>query len=829
MLKFINKTSLVAFATAVGLSGVAQAAIDEIIVTAAKREQSLQEIPISVSVTSAETIERAHIIDLLDLQSVVPSLRITQLQTSATTNFIIRGFGNGANNPGIEPSVGVYIDGVYRSRSGAALADLPTVERVEVLRGPQSTLFGKNASAGVISVTTALPEDEFGGKAEVTIGNYDIKILKATVTGPVSDTTAYRLTVSSNNNDGYYTNTTNGDKLNDRDRWAIRGQLLSNLSDNITLRVIADYNKIDEICCGVSMIQNGPLTNIANAIAVANGNQAVSAANPSARRIPLNFNPENVLKSKGLSAQFDVDLDGMAFTSITSLREQTVYSNTDADFNAASLIAENFIDDEFETLTQEFRLTSDNDSDLQWMVGAYYFQEDVKHNRNVLYGSDIESYVNTLVQGATGCLTAASTCTDLTGLANTLTLLGAGLTLASGAPANAATIAGVPALQTAATALRGGWLQSGQGLLGEDFTMDNEAISIFGQVDYNINDRLVATLGLNYTEDKKVIVSNVVIDDPFSALPFAGNPATAGLTRLQFFRPFINYGGANTEGGTFKSDDLTHALRLAYDWDDTTNVYVSHSTGFKATSVNMSVDARIVRVANPEETTNIEIGVKKSFDRGYFNLALFEQEIDGFQSNLFNGVGFDLTNAGVQVHRGVEIDAVYQATDQLTIFANGTYLDPEFETYNVLPGLTDAVAAATTPEARAAAEAVVAAADLTGQAPAGVHEFSTNIGATYAFSVGEAVDGYFRAEYLYESDVQIVDNVPASIASREVNVFNASLGLANNKGGEITFWVRNLTDDDYFLSAFPTTAATGSFSGYLNAPRTFGITLRHRF
>ena len=159
------------------LSTVTTAQIDEIIVTANKKEQTLQDIPMSVTVTSAEQIEQSAIVDLLDLQSAVPSLRMTQLQKTTETNFIIRGFGNGANNPGIEPAVGVYIDGVYRSRSASAMADLPTIERVEVLAGPQSTLFGKNASAGVISITSKLPEQEFGGLVETTIGTYGSTIV----------------------------------------------------------------------------------------------------------------------------------------------------------------------------------------------------------------------------------------------------------------------------------------------------------------------------------------------------------------------------------------------------------------------------------------------------------------------------------------------------------------------------------------------------------------------------------------------------------------------------------------------------------------------------
>src|SRR5690606_31990254 len=146
---------------------------NEIVVTATKRQQTLQDIPVAVSVTTAETIERAQIRDLKDLSSVVPSLRVGERQTSANTNFFIRGFGNGANNAGIEPSVGVFVDNVYRSRTAAQIADLPDVERVEVLRGPQSTLFGKNASAGVVSIVTKKPQFTFGGNVEASYGNLD--------------------------------------------------------------------------------------------------------------------------------------------------------------------------------------------------------------------------------------------------------------------------------------------------------------------------------------------------------------------------------------------------------------------------------------------------------------------------------------------------------------------------------------------------------------------------------------------------------------------------------------------------------------------------------
>ena len=173
--------------------------------TAAKREQTLQDVPISVSVTSSDTIEKAQIVDLKDLQSVVPSLKVTQFQSAGQTNFTIRGFGNGNGNIGIESSVGVFIDGVYRSRSASAISDLPELERIEVLRGPQSTLFGKNVSAGAISVVTKRPQFDWGLRAEATAGNYGAIQANASITGPITDSIAFRAYGSVNQRDGYFT------------------------------------------------------------------------------------------------------------------------------------------------------------------------------------------------------------------------------------------------------------------------------------------------------------------------------------------------------------------------------------------------------------------------------------------------------------------------------------------------------------------------------------------------------------------------------------------------------------------------------------------------
>ncbi|MEY4160482.1 MAG: hypothetical protein RLZZ136_1103, partial [Pseudomonadota bacterium] len=235
---------------------------NEIIVTATKREQTLQDVPVAVTVTTAETIERAQIRDVRDLSSVVPSLRVNQLQSSANTNFYIRGFGNGANNAGIEPSVGLFIDGVYRSRSASMIADLPDVQRIEVLRGPQSTLFGKNASAGVISFVTKAPQFTFGGNVEASYGNYNAMVLKGVVTGPLSETVAVSLAGGYNKRDGYVKDLGTGHDLNERNRWFVRGQMLFEPSSDMKLRLIGDYGKIDENCCAVVNLRRAAPSNV---------------------------------------------------------------------------------------------------------------------------------------------------------------------------------------------------------------------------------------------------------------------------------------------------------------------------------------------------------------------------------------------------------------------------------------------------------------------------------------------------------------------------------------------------------------------------------------
>ena len=216
-----------------------QQTVEEVIVTATKTEKTLQEVPVAVSVVTADTIEKANITDIYDLRSIVPSLDSRRFTTPTEATYVIRGFGNGSYNPGIEPSVAVFIDGVYRSSMQAQIADLPAIERIEVLRGPQSTLFGKNATAGVINVVTKKPSFDESGYASASIGSNNMKKFKYYKTGPLDESKAYSFYANIHKADGHSDNMTTGNTTNNRDRFSVRGEMLFDLANEASLRVTA--------------------------------------------------------------------------------------------------------------------------------------------------------------------------------------------------------------------------------------------------------------------------------------------------------------------------------------------------------------------------------------------------------------------------------------------------------------------------------------------------------------------------------------------------------------------------------------------------------------
>ena len=822
-------------------SGMAVAAeppaLEEIVVTATKRESTLQDVPVAVSVTSAETLKQARILDLLELQSVVPSLRVTQLQTSTQTNFIIRGFGNGANNAGIESSVGLFIDGVYRSRSAAAIGDFVDIERVEVLRGPQSTLFGQNASAGVISVTSRKPQFSTEGSFEVGLGEQSQKLLRGYVTGPISDSVAYSVSAGINQRDGYFKNLANGSDINDRDRTDVRFQLLDDISDKLSLRVMADVGRIDEACCGVVNLLNGPTGALIQAVG-----GRLYTGNPFDDSAYLNANPVNRVDNNGVSAHVDWKGSGVTISSITALRRQKAFFDYDSDFTSADLVPTNINDQHIRTLTQEVRFLFDHGGPVTGMVGLYYLDESVELKNDIRFGAAFRGY-------ATGLVVAGGASPATFGQLET----------ALGLPANTFFAAGT-----------GSFIDTRQ---------DNQASTIFGQLDWRATEKLTATFGLSSTSsDKDVSIAQTNTDafgqvnlvqvgfaGAFRALTGQpatpanlGNPAFAAaaaaadaisvtpcsaaapppacnstltLYPLQLLYPVVPF--AN---GQSNDDEVTYTFRLAYNVNDAVKVYGGVSTGFKPTSWNLSRDSRPfpnaigdrsplgtranpyygrygTRYAGPEDSRVVEFGLKAKWDRTSLNVALFDQEITGFQSNIFVGTGFVLGNAGKESTTGLEVESLFAVSSALTLELGVTLLHPLYDSF---PGAQGVLA-----------NGQVGVVDLSGTKPSGVHETSVVAGLSYRYMAGSFAS-VFRADYRYDSNVQVVENVPSQYASRKVGMLNASVSFERN-AWELQVWGRNLNDDRYLVSAFPSVAQTGSLSGYTNQPRQMGVTLRKSF
>jgi iron complex outermembrane receptor protein len=817
----------------------AQQGSNQIIVTASKREQTLQEVPISVSVTSGETIERAQIRDVLDLQTVVPSLRVSQLQSASSTTFIIRGFGNGDNNFGIEPSVGVFIDGVFRSRSAAALSDLNMVQRIEVLNGPQSTLFGKNASAGVISVVTKEPQYEFGGLVEASYGNFNAMVLRGELTGPISENIAWSIDGSYNKRDGYATIVNLDEEISERNRWSARGQLLIEPSPDFKIRAIADYSKIDEACCQVSTRVAGPT---AAAIRAVGGNLDTDFFSYNTF---LNQVPENVVDNYGGSLQADWNIGNLTVTSITAYRELENFQNQDVDFTSARVVSE-IRNQKVDTFTQELRIASDFDGPINFLLGGFYFDESITQDSSLTTGPDARTFFALLA-------------------GNPLVFNGVeqGLGLPQGS------------------------IFSAGPLTAEQFSMDNTAWSVFGTVDFEPIDGLVFTAGFNYTDDKKDFelsqqafdeLANINLVDAFitgatsgtvrtrqqfQALPLANqqallaaatNPAVnplIGLSPFQFQPPFLNLPNS-VEPGRTKDDEFTYLLRAAYQISNEINIYASYATGFKASSVNLSRDSRPAfgdyipgpgrsffgapaspvtnaglavpnlgtgsRFAGPEEAEVYEIGMKAQWDGFGVNLALFDQTIQGFQSFLFTGTGFQLNNAGEQSVKGFELDSTVSPTDGLVFTFAATYLDAKFDSFTASP-----------------------VGDLTGFRPGGIPEWNLRTSATYTYEFGSSGTKLIsRLDYSHESNVDINNGLPTfngpvtarrdpRIFSREVNLVNGSIMLQLDNGLEVGVWGRNLLDDQYIITVFDGVAQAGTVSGYPSQPRTYGGIARFRF
>jgi len=830
--------------------------LEVITVTAQKRIQNLQEVPIAVTAFSGDQMSEAVIKDMYDLKNSVPGLGAFQSQSATNSSFSIRGVGTSSQNFGLESSVGLYVDGVYRARQNSMINNLVDAEAVEVLRGPQGTLFGKNTPSGAILVRSVKPShDGEDGFVELTLGNYGlVNYSGAASISAIDDVLAFRVTAFGSQRDGIIDDVNFGDeKINDRDRWGTRVQALYTPSDDFSVRVIADYSEIDEICCGAPV----QLSNLqANEIPGKFGSDAVlpglggtvfeGGDNFYDREVAVSFLPESTMTDRGLSLEFNWDLgDNYSVVAISAYRSFESYDNIDSDFTDADLFGTKN-DSEQSSFSQEIRLNYIS-KDLNYILGAYYFQQDLDLDYSLYTDNLFNPFFMANFGGALDPLLAGI---------NALSALSGGAIApaAEGAPAGT----------------------------GFDHTaeQEHESYAVFGQFDYKLTNELTLTAGIRYTDESKemktVFEENLPggtefptffssVGDPSAPVPGtliygagvagamlgavgAGQISPFDPTFLQAIAPFQQAGwgfkalGATTSDRanideTVDDEQVTGTIKLSYQYDNDTMMYASYGTGYKSGGTNTD---RIREGFNPvfdaETSSSFELGLKKDFveQNLRLNVAAHYTTVDDFQANTFTGNGFNLQNAGDYEISGLELEASWYPTDTTEVNFSYARVNAEYKTFErgncwnaytwhtgvVDPGQESADPANPNPYC-----------NRTGDRPSGEPEDFAVISLKQEYYLTEDIYSYVQIEYSYTGDM-VLDG------SNDPYAVQDSYGLLNARyfinfeeyDMDVIFWGRNILDEEYVNGTnFNTPLQEGKLNAYVAEPATYGVTFKKRF
>lgn len=645
---------------------------NEIVVTAQGRAQVLSDVPVAVTAIAAESLELTGATDIRQLNQIAPSLLVSSTGSEANGSARIRGIGTVGDNPGLESSVATFIDGVYRSRSGIGLNELGDIERVEVLRGPQGTLFGRNASAGLINIVSKAPASTFGAGAEATYGNYNLWRVGGYINVPLGDTLSSRVDGIYVKRDGYYRDVTNNTDVNDRDRYFVRGQLLFEPSSALSVRIIGDYTKRNESCCAAAFIDE--------TVAPANLGLLNPATNPIVRVLrdlgqPLaaftNAYDRNIYTSPGrsyagetrdwgVSGQIDYDLGGAKLTSITAYRGYHSDQGSDTDYSYVDILyraADGNSAREFGTFSQELRLQGEAfGGKLDWMVGAYYANEDLTVTDNLRFGSQYGRFAACRI--ITSGALAFAYAPNATGCIN---------------PALRPTVSG--AFGAAGPLVLAGFDRlDGVRNVGDTlstYRQNSSNYAFFTHNIFEITQGLNLTVGLRYTNERKKFDATFGNDNTACAaqqaalsplLANAGLAAVAGglinLTCQGNSSSELNGVSINRERS---EDEWTGTAILSYKPTEDLMVYASYARGYKAGGFNLDrsalkgpipsfaslggAQALVGNLEFDQEINNAyEIGLKYSTGPFSLNVAAFRQDFKNFQLNTFNGSVFLVQN-----------------------------------------------------------------------------------------------------------------------------------------------------------------------------------------
>lgn len=825
---------------------------EPIIVTATLRAMDVQDIPLAVTAVAPEALEREGVSDIKTLSSISPSFNIQSSQTETQgTSIKIRGVGTTGNNTGLESSVGVFIDGVYQSRPGVALGDLVDLERLEILRGPQGTLFGRNTSAGALNITTKRANlSEIEGFANASYGNYNFMNVQGGISVPVvQDVAAVRLSGTYRKRDGFLKSST-GAESNNRDRYMLRGQLYMEPNADISIRLLADYSKVDENCCDAVIIRETELAPFAAFHGLANDG-VDQFGRPALQNLATNGQLfVNGAKQWGVSGELKWDFGGAKLTYIGSYRDFKSNSTQESDFVSLAIFTTGAggqnsrvgilpTGNKIKTMTQELRLqgTAFDDS-LDWLIGGFYSTEDIVEDQTMTFGTDYQR-------------------------ANSAFNFGPAL--------------GVNPLFTFTAFGNGGVPVNSAGSFGENrFSQDAKSFSVFTHNVINFTDKLSLTLGARYVDEKKTASFdqlnasngacqasvNGVLSGAYTGigLPGAVQSGIVGLNCFPFAAPVTLTAPAALGGGlasrflpvprewsnVFKDDEITYTAQVGYKANPDLLLYAGYSHGFKSGGFNLDPTAANITnsgavlagggtvapvYADPrfksEKVDQIELGVKATFGPIKANLALFDMKMSDFQVLEFTGVQFLTFNVNSARSTGAELELFGDFGNYMRGNLALTYADARYPN-NCADGV--------------APDALASVVRLCGQDLTNAPKFTGVAGLTYDGPLNSSGWGLLVSGSVNYSDSRTTrtidldtDNLPVPLA-RQQSYFkmNARIGLTTpDERFTFELWGTNLSNEITRGITANTPlrggAGTRSLIGFVEEPRMYGLTVRARF
>jgi iron complex outermembrane receptor protein len=622
--------------------------VAEIIVTAQRRSESLQNTPVAVTAITGDALAAQHIDNLSNISAVTPSVNFQSTNNAqASANLEIRGIGTVGSNRAFEGSVGVFVDGVYLSRAGQLLSNFLDFASLQVLRGPQGTLFGKNTTAGALLISSVSPEfDRYDGSYEVTVGNYGAVLARVASNVPVSNTIALRFAALISNVDGYIENPNGGDRYNDHRPRAFKAQVLFEPNSALTFRLIGDISIEHENCCyGSVIVIPGPVQPLINALTAANGLKLASA-NPFDYQAVLNLNTDQHIDDRGAVLLSDWEISPE--TSLHAVTAYRVWSESqlgaDFDFSGADILRgnETFRSRQF---SQEFDLHGriweiPLFKSVDYLAGLYFAHEALMATRDLFWGQQAQTYWNALF-----------------------------------APFPPGTVEAAP----------GQWS-------AERYPGDDKSYAAFTHFTFNVTNKIGALMGLRFTKE----IKHGAFENPYF------DPARNEVFRVLGIQPGPQFNATHSDSA------VSGTGGLQYVFDTGKMAYITYSRGFKAGGINLDNNAAGLVANNPgivpgatplnptyrpEKIDGVEAGFKADYldDKARSNLAVFYDKISDLQVAQFLGLQFAVLNAPSAKVYGAEIENSYRVTRNITLTAAATAL-PEAriaESHVLGPPLSD--------------------------------------------------------------------------------------------------------------------------------------------